>query len=340
MAVEPTPGSGDATTTPPPSVRLIRGVRDLVHGNARRAVSGVVVVGVLAWLAAGITTVDRDESGALLVFGRLADARVDPGLGAVLPGIERLVKVRTGEVFRVTLEGERAPELSLVTGDENLIETTLVVQYRVQDVGDYLFSTEDPSLLVEQTVRAALVEAFASTPVDDVLTSAKTAIQRQVQDASQAKLDLYSSGVDLVAVNLQTVSPPPEAAGAFRAVNDARAEAAGSVSVAEGAKERSLRLAHGEADQIVTAARATADTRKRSAQGRADRFASILRQHRTAPGPTRVEMWNEAIRQVLPRARLIFLEPGETPDVHVYLLPRADEPRRLTTPPAIPVEEP
>jgi len=182
-------------------------------------------------------------------------------------------------------------------------------------------------------VRAALVDAFAVTPVDEVLTTAKASIQTTVRRQAQERLEnVYHSGVMLVAVNLQSVEPPPEADGAFRAVSDARAEGAQAVNQAQGEKDRALRLARGEAGQVLSAARAAADRRLQEARGSAERFESLLRQRRASPEQAWIELYNTTIQQVLPRARLIFLAPGENPEVDVHLIERSDRKRALPPP--------
>jgi membrane protease subunit HflK len=174
-------------------------------------------------------------------------------------------------------------------------------------------------------VRAALVESFATTPVDDVLTAAKASIQNDVRQQAQSRLDGYGAGVTVVAVNLQTVDPPREAAGAFRAVSDARAESAQAVNQAEGERDRTLRLTRGEAEQLTTEARSDAETRRQQGHGAADRFQALLRQERVAPEQTRTELYHATIRKVLPKARLIILAPGEDPAVHLNYIRRGDD---------------
>lgn len=319
---------------PSTSVRIIRGLRDGIHRRGRVLAGAGLGLAILGWLTAGVYTVASDESAALLRFGAVVDDAIGPGLRFALPGIHQVHKARTGDVARLAIEGDLMPELALVTGDENLIEATLVVQYRISDLGDYLFSTEDPQALLEQVVRAALVDAFAVTPVDEVLTSAKASIQSTVRYEAQVRLEnVYHSGITLVAVNLQAVEPPPEADGAFRAVNDARAEAAQAINQAQGEKDRALRLARGEAGQVLSAARATADRRLQEARGAADRFESLLRQRRQSPEQAWTELYNTTVQQVLPRARLIFLTPGEDPEIDVHLIERSDRERVL--PPAL-----
>lgn len=320
MAAEPLPAEGDL----PPSVRAIHRLRELVDARWPAFLALAAALGLMGMLAAGVYTVENGETAALLRFGTLVDSAVEPGLRVRLPGMHEVVTARTGDVFRVEIEGDFAPELSLVTGDENLIETTLVVQYRIQDLSEYLFAGESPVELLRQVVRAALVEAFAATPVDEVLTSAKASLQNQVRQAAQARLDRCRAGVTVVSVNLQSVAPPHGAAGAFRAVSDARADAAQSIDRAGGERDRALRLARGEADKLRTEARVAADRRLQEARGAVERFEALLRQKRQAPDQTRTELYVATLQKVLPAARLIVLAPGEAPKIDIHVLEGSD----------------
>lgn len=325
MAAEP--GAAPAV---PLSVRWITAGREWLEGHRRQTLLGVLGAVLVGALASGFYTVATDETAAVLRFGRIIDTAVAPGLHWRLPwGIDIVTKVRTSEVVRDTVQGDWAPEVALVSADENLIEATLVVQYRISDLGAYLYGTEDPKRLVEQVVRAALIEAFATTQVDDVLTSAKAAVQNFVRESGQDQLDAYGAGLTLVSVSLQSVNPPAEAAEAFRAVSDARAESAQAVNRAEGERGRSSRLAGGEAAQLAAESRAAAEARQSQAKGAAERFESLLRQYREAPGQARVELYSEAMRKVLPRARLILLAPGEKPRIDVQLIERQTPTRPL-----------
>lgn len=309
----------------PPSVRFILRLRGLVERRWPSLVLAAAVLASALAAAAGVYTVGNGEAAALLRFGKLVDDAIKPGLQSSWPGMHEVVKARIGDVFRLEIQGDFAPRLSLVTGDENLIEASLVVQYRIQNVRAYLFASESPEELLRQVVRAALVGAFVATPVDEVLTSGKAAIQNAVRQGAQQRLDRYGAGVTVVAVSLQAVDPPPEAAGSFRAVSDSRAEAEQSIQRAGGERDRALRLARGESEKLMTEARATADRRLQEARGAAARFESLLRQKRLSPDQTRTELYLAAVQKVLPAARLILLAPGEPPKIGVNLLERSGE---------------
>ncbi|MEM7052839.1 MAG: FtsH protease activity modulator HflK [Acidobacteriota bacterium] len=304
----------------PPSVRWILAALEGLRRHRRRLLPAIVVVALAVWLMQGLYSVGNGESAVVLRWGRAAGPPVASGLHFRLAGIDRVVKVATGDVFRLELTGEKVPQLALITGDENLIETTLVVQYQVSDPERFLFASEDPAVLVEQTTRAALVEVVAGLDVDTVLTSGKAAIQNRVRSGAQQLLEAYRVGVQLTAVNLQSVDPPREAAVAFRDVNDAKALAARRVSDAEGEAERALSLARGQGEKLQREAAAEADRRVQQARGASARFRQVLAQKRLTPGQTRTDLWLETIREVLPRTRIVVLAPGQKPEIDLQLL--------------------
>lgn len=318
-------GDGPAPGGEPRSVVLIRGAAGWLARHRRRVIAGALLTGLALWLATGLYTVGNGESAALRRFGRLLDDAVGPGLHFSLPaGVDEVTKVRTGEVLRREITGDSGEPLALVTGDENLIETTLVVQYKITSLGPYLFGSEGPNAFLDQAVRAALVDAVVRMPVDDVLTSGKAKIQNEVRRNAQAMLQAYGTGLSLVAVNLQTVTPPAEAADAFRQVSDARAEAARAVNEAESRRERMVNLASGEAAGDLGKASSWAAARVQKARGAAERFEHVLAQARRTPEQTRTDFYLETLRKALPRTRIIVLPPGAKPRVDVNLMPPRD----------------
>lgn len=297
----------------PLSVRWVWRLRDELWRHRSRILLGALVLFVTTRLGNGLYTIDNGETGALLRFGALEDETVSPGLHYRLPfGIEEVVEKRTGEVFRLEVQGDWDPRLSLVSGDENLIVMAATVQYRILRLGAYLFSVDDAEALVYQTVRAELLSASSSLGVDDLLTSGKAAVQQQVQLRSQEKLDEYGLGLALVSVNLQSVDPPPEAEEAFRSVLDARADADRGIDMARSRADRRLGHARGRAAQILGEAEAAADRRQRQAEGAARRFADIREQYSRSPDLTRTDLYNRSVQEALSQTRLVVLPAGKT----------------------------
>jgi modulator of FtsH protease HflK len=313
-------------TENPPSVRIIRAYVGWIRTHSISSLLLLSVTILMAWLLSGIYTVRVEETAALLRFGHLIDDTIAPGLHLRLPwGIDTVTKLMTSEIHRLEIRGEANKEISLLTGDENLIDITPVVQYKSGRLSEFLFNSESPTLLLELSVRAALLEVVSAMKVDDVLTTGKTEIQNHVRKSAQAILDSYQAGVTIIAINLQSVNPPNEASAAFRKVNDSKAEASRALNSAESARDKSINLARGEASRTEQEANAAASSRIDRASGAANRFLSILAQEKITPKLTETELFINTISQVLSKAKLVILTPGQKSRVDVNLIEKTPE---------------
>jgi membrane protease subunit HflK len=128
-------------------------------------------------------------------------------------------------------------------------------------------------------VEEELARRVARRGVDAILTTGKIALQNGVVAAAQKRLDAYRAGVKLWTVNIESVSPPPEAADAFRDVASARADAARIVDESRGYANDLIPRARGEARQLTESAEAYGTSKVNEANGDAARFTAIAAEY-------------------------------------------------------------
>ncbi len=87
-----------------------------------------------------------------------------------------------------------------------------VVQYSIGVPVDYLVSAADVAQLIASTVESQLASSVARLKVDDILTTAKIHLQEEVRGAAQKQLNELRAGVIISSINIESVSPPAEAA--------------------------------------------------------------------------------------------------------------------------------
>ena len=99
----------------------------------------------------GFYVVDQDQRGVVRRFGRAVARDVQPGIHYALPWpMSRVDCPRTSEVRRIGVGARLADgayseeEAEILTGDENILVVTMIVQYRIENPAHYLFATEDP----------------------------------------------------------------------------------------------------------------------------------------------------------------------------------------------------
>jgi membrane protease subunit HflK len=292
------------------------------------------------YLLSGVFVVNPGEETVVRRLGRVIRPRVGEGLHYRLPWpFERADKVNVSEIRREGI-GVRPPEhglqlhppeeVQVLTGDENIVNLKVIVQYRVKDPADFLLRVDyDANPLIRNAIKHALTVVGAAAQVDDLLTVGRTELQRLVQAAGQRTLDEYRSGVQLVNLTLQEVNPPKEAADAFRDVASAREERAKAINDAQGYRNSVVPEARGKAERTIREAEGYRADAVNRARGDAARFASILDEYRRSAGDNGAEVtlyryYVEAMERILPRVRKYVVDPkGRNERVNI----RVVEPR-------------
>jgi membrane protease subunit HflK len=304
---EPSPGPQPARALPP----------------ARR----IAVALIVAWLAWGIYVVRPEQQAVVTRFGAVVDPRVYPGIHYALPWpIDSVTKVKVNQMQRLVIGGDaadsilgRTPALAaqFLTGDQNIINMHVVVQYFIGIPADFLFRSRSISQTISATVESELARRLARRGVDAVLTTERVAIQDEILSASQAQLNGYRLGVKLSSVNIEIAAPPTEAAAAFRDVAGARADAARTVDEAHGYANDLLPRARGEVAQLIQSAEAYRQSRVNQATGDAARFQALAAEYVKASDVTGRRLYLEAMEQILPRIKKLIVDPGANLDLSV-----------------------
>ena len=282
---------------------------------------------ILLWLLSGVFVVQPDQQAVVTRFGAVADARVFPGVHFALPWpINRVTKVKVHQLQRLVVGGDVADGVlgrsqplasQFLTGDQNIINMRVVVQYAVAVPVDYLFRGMDAPRAIGAAVEAELARRIARRGVDAVLTTEKIALQDEVLASAQKRLNEYRAGVRLSTVNIESVAPPPEAADAFRDVASARADTARIVDEARGYANDLVPRARGEAKQMTESADAYLQSRVNEAQGDAARFEAVAVEYSRASKVTGDRLYLEAMEQILPKIRKLIVDSNGNVDLSV-----------------------
>ena len=279
----------------------------------------VLLALVVLWLLSGTFTVGPDEQGLVLRFGRL-ERIASPGLNYHLPyPVETVYKPKVTEVkrlevgFRTIDPGPPAryqdhlEESRMLTGDENMVDVDVIVQYRITDPVKFLFNVRNPHTTVRITAEAAIRQVVGSKPIDEVLTTGKGVIQQETMQALQAVLNRYESGLTVVAIQLQDVTPPKEVSQAFKDVASAREDKNRLINESQGYRNKVIPEARGRVAEIIERATAYRETKILQARGDAERFLSNLAEYKKAPEITRTRLHLEMVKEIMPSVEKIIL---------------------------------
>lgn len=280
-----------------------------------------------AWIVSGIFFVAPDQQAVVTRFGAVSAPQVLPGIHYALPWpIDRVYKLKVHQLRRAIIGGDVADAVlgrlqpassQFLTGDKNLISVRVAVQYSVAQPRNFLFNAEDVDRVVTVAVESELANRLAHTGVDDILTTQKISIQNDVLERAQRTLQSERTGVALASVNIENVSPPAEAADAFRDVAGARADALRIVNEAQGYANDLVPRARGEADQLLASAQGYKESKINRAAGDAARFDAIAAEYAKAPQVTSTRVYVEAMEQILPRLKKLIVDSDQNIDLTV-----------------------
>ncbi|MCM8794289.1 MAG: FtsH protease activity modulator HflK [Candidatus Omnitrophica bacterium] len=284
-----------------------------------QTILGIAAVVVILWLLSGFYVVGPGEQAIIRQFGKETGTAV-PGLHYCLPQpiqkatVVNLERVRRAEIgfrsFRRMEETftQRIPAESLMlTGDANIVEAQMIVQYVVKDPSKYLFRLRDPDENLRACAEVALRSAAGNATIDEILTVGRAKVQDETTALLQKLLDEYQSGLRVTEVRLQVVDPPDQVKDAFHEVVRAREDLERLVNQARGYREDLLPKARGEAEKIIRAAEAYQQERVLRARGDADRFIALLTEYQKAPRVTRDRLYLESLNRILPKVQKVVI---------------------------------
>ena len=299
------------------------------QGNApqRSSARRIAAAAALLWVLTGVYAVTPEQQSVVTRFGAVVQRRAYPGIHFALPWpIDRVWRVRVNQLQRLAIGGDLTDgvlgrnqplDSQFLTGDQNIIHMRVVVQYSVGAPADYLFHPMDAPKTIGASVEAELARRVARRGVDAILTTERVAIQEQVLEAAQVRLNEYGVGVKLSTINIDTIAPPPAAADAFRDVASARADTARIVDEAHGYANDLVPRARGEAVQLTQSAEAYRHTRVDEAAGEAARFDALAPEYAKAADVTGTRLYLETMEQILPRIRKVVVDANGNVDLYI-----------------------
>lgn len=287
--------------------------------QVRRLARLILLAIVAMYLLSGLYVVQPDERGVVTRFGRVVADDIQPGIHYRLPWpIDSVARPQVTAIKRMSV-GYRIVdqlrgltptprEIQFVTGDTNIIEAQLLIQYIVSDAGAFLYATEEPQWLVRKVGESVLTEKIGSLGVDAMLTTGKLEVERTVKARSQEVLDAYGAGIQIVAAHLQEVSPPREVADSFREVASAREDRNRIIHEANGYLNRVVPTARGEAERLIASAEGYRTEKISYAEGEASRFATVLAEYWKGPNAARERIYLEVMEEVLSKVQKYILD--------------------------------
>ena len=304
--------------------RVMFGDQEVQIPDLKIKIFPLMGIALAFWLFTGVYMVGPDEIGVVRTFGeytRVAQSGLNyhfpyPIEQVNTPAVTEVKRIEIG--FRTLRNGQYRTvekESLMLTGDENIVDAEMIVQYKIKDPVAYLFNIMAPELTVRAAAEASLRTVVGRNKIDETLTTGKFQIQEGTKSQLQAILDKYESGIHVVAVQLQDVSPPKEVIGAFKDVASAKEDKNRMINQAEGYRNDVIPKARGEAEAMIRDAEGFREARIKRSEGDAEKFTTILKEYRKAKNITRKRLYLETMEKVLPGIEKIIVPDKDSGNI-------------------------
>jgi membrane protease subunit HflK len=162
-----------------------------------------------------IYQLDSPERAVVLRFGEYHE-ETGEGLNFMLAGIdERYVE-------NVALTRRYSQTANMLTKDENLVDVTISVQYRIKNLKDFVLNVRDPESSLREATESSLRHVVGDNTLEETLTTGREMIAQDVDSRLQSYLDLYATGLVVQQVNIEKTDPPSAVKASFDDVVAAR----------------------------------------------------------------------------------------------------------------------
>ncbi|MBT8441452.1 MAG: FtsH protease activity modulator HflK [Gammaproteobacteria bacterium] len=272
------------------------------EGPSSAALTVLIVLAIIGWLATGLYRVNADERGVVLRFGAYTTTTT-PGLRWHLPW-----PIETVEKVPVTRINNIRQQTRMLTADENIVVVDLVVQYQNADAVKYLFEVLDPDGTLSDISESAIREVIGNKSADFVLLEGRAQIALETQALIQETLDEYGAGIVVTQANLQDVNFPSQVEAAVQDAIKAREDKERLAFEAQSYANDILPKARGEAVRRIQDAEAYKSRVIADSEGEASRFEQLLAEYQKAPSVTRERLYIEAIEEVFRRSNKVLLD--------------------------------
>lgn len=316
---------------------------DIIDLKKQRGKITSIAVGLFAllYLFTGLYIILPGQEGIVLRFGRIVEQNIKPGLHFHFPPpVEQTMILDTKNLNRIEIgfrtrdEAEEEPpaylwetthlrgryikqyaEALMLTGDQNIVDANISIQYILKDSAAYLFNVDDPVVMIRGFAETAIRYSMATKTIERILIGNHHKIEEEIHQALQGFFDKMNLGIQVISVDISEIHPPKEIVKAFREVANAQQDKDRYISEAESYLNETVPLAKAEAATMVEEARAYKISKINKASGEAERFTDMLEQYKNAETITRDRIYLETMEKVLAKTNKIIMGTSKTKDI-------------------------
>lgn len=289
----------------------------------------------VAYCFSGLTLIQPDEIGLVLRMGRLVgETRVDqvnePGWVLALPKpFDDVIRVPVKQIREVRIRelaphsSEDVPDYAIdpveegycITADENILQASILIKYQITDPVYAVFNHFYPSIswqrLINDLTVGEMVRVAAQFNIDGILSENQEQISLIVKNRVQKTLNELNSGLTLIALEFEELTPPVALKRAFEEVNSAFINRRNYINNSRSLREEKLPWAKGQAREMLNNAETYRQETLAQAQADSNQFTEILQAYHKTPQEVSLDMLHRTKQKVFSQAGNLLVVPDD-----------------------------
>lgn len=277
------------------------------------------------WISTGLIQIESHQHGVVYRFGEMREEELDPGLHLTMPWpIDRIAVYDTDTVRKVTIgyksteardniwtenHGNSEYKLLLGSGDE-VISINLRLEYRINDLGDYLQNSASPEKLLEAKAYELVIDHTINADLETLLAVDRSAFAADFHNDLNETIAPYRTGLEVVGVVLESIHPPVEIASVYQGVISAEIQAQRQILEAEAKASVTVAEAQASYDTAVSIATSTQYTQVAQARADVSEFMASVAADQAYSDAYRYYKYLNAVGNAYGKARLVIVGEG------------------------------
>ena len=285
----------------------------------------VVGAALLFWASTGIVYVQSYQEGAVYRFGNLREETLQPGLHLTLPyPIDRAEIYDTDTINKMTIgykstenvdnvwtaaHGEQEYKLLLGSGTE-LVSINLRVEYRINDLKQYLKTSAQPERILEAKAYELVTLHTIENDLDGMIATNRETFASHFYEELVNSMKPLNTGVEVVNIVLESIHPPVDVAEVYQKFIGAEIDAETMILEAKATAIKREQAAISESYQRVRFAEAERMAKIAAAKTEIASFESALNAANTYPDEYKYYKYLDALTTAYQKAKLVIVGNG------------------------------
>ena len=263
---------------------------------------GMVAIALLVvWFLSGFFVVKPAEEATVLTFGKYSTS-YRQGIHWAPRIISQVYILDTQKIMTLNHKSE------MLTADENIVDVSISVWYRIADPRKFLFSVAEPVLSIQEASASALRQVIGGTSLDQILTTGRDKVMEDTKQHLIQIMQPYNTGLEITEVNLLPAKPPEAVTAAFDDAIKAREDEQKYINQAKAYAEKVEPKALGAAARIERQAKADAEKIVLKAKSDIAPYEALVDAYIKQPDLTSYRLYYDVMQGVLHKVHKIVAE--------------------------------